>query len=298
MDKEALKPILAGVVRHLLTTAGGALVAGGYMQSSDEAGFIGGGMVVAGVIWSWWNKTGQAQVAALLKKVTDQATAKAAVAAAQVLPPAAAVDTPAKSASVQSVVAKALIAAFALSFLLAGHSAMAQPARVKKPVESGPVFTGDLGADIKNNFKGDPNNPTAGIKLTGNLKTDALAVWKQIQSASHTDLAYASLMAGAAGTPASKIRKQCWDAIIAVNEQSNGNNLKNPDGSAATKPDPSMFTDIETAAEIIDNLSPQGQLYTSCSGAAQLFQANVIQFISAAVTGVTGLAKLAPIPGL
>jgi hypothetical protein len=195
-------------------------------------------------------------------------------------------------------VAKVVLVAFALSFLLASHSAQAAE-RVRKPaVDSGPVFTGDIGADFKNNFKGDPNNPTAGIKLTGNLKTDALAVWKQIQSASHADLVYASLMAGAAGTPASKTRKQCWDAIIAVNEQSNGNNLKNPDGTPATKPDPSMFTDIETAAEIIDNLSPQGELYTSCSGAAQLFQANVIQFISAAVTGVTGLAKLAPIPGL
>lgn len=206
--------------------------------------------------------------------------------------------SPAGVAKTTDTVVKVLLVAFALSFLLANGSANAQPARIKKPVDSGPVFTGDLGADIKNGFKGDPNNPNAGIKLTGNLKTDALAVWKQIQSASHADLVYASLMAGAAGTPASKTRKQCWDAIIAVNEQSNGANLQGADGKPATKPDPSLFTDIETAAEIIDNLSPQGALYTSCSGAAQLFQANVIQFISAAVTGVAGLAKLTPIPGL
>jgi hypothetical protein len=69
MDMEALKPILAGLVRHLLTTAGGMLVAGGYMDSSDEASFIGGGMVVAGIIWSWWQKRGQALVADELSRL-------------------------------------------------------------------------------------------------------------------------------------------------------------------------------------------------------------------------------------
>jgi hypothetical protein len=162
---------------------------------------------------------------------------------------------------------------------------------------TGPVLTGDLISDAKNGFKGDPNAPGA-VQLTGNLKKDALAVWKQIQAASKADLQYASLMAGAAGTPAAGTRKMCWDAIIKVNEQSNGESLKNADGTAAVKPDPSLFTDIETAAEIVDNLSPQGTLYTSCAGTAQLFQANVVQFISAAVTGVAGMAKLTPIPGL
>jgi hypothetical protein len=69
MDSETLKPILAGMVRHLLTTAGGALVAGGYMQSSDMAGFVGGGMLIAGIAWSWWNKRGQSLVQAELAKL-------------------------------------------------------------------------------------------------------------------------------------------------------------------------------------------------------------------------------------
>lgn len=79
MDTEALKPILAGVVRHFLTTAGGALVAGGYMQSSDTSAFIGGGMVVAGVVWSWWQKEGQAKFIALLAKMKPVAASTASV---------------------------------------------------------------------------------------------------------------------------------------------------------------------------------------------------------------------------
>lgn len=83
MDSESLKPILAGMVRHLLTTAGGALVAGGYMQSSEQAAFVGGGMVIAGIVWSWWQKEGQAEVAAMLKKVTAKKTVPDAVDAAK-----------------------------------------------------------------------------------------------------------------------------------------------------------------------------------------------------------------------
>jgi len=83
MDTDALKPILAGIVRHGLTTLGGALVAGGYMQSSDTSSFIGGGMVIAGVAWSWWQKEGQAEVAAMLKRVTAKKTLPDAVDAAK-----------------------------------------------------------------------------------------------------------------------------------------------------------------------------------------------------------------------
>jgi len=69
MDTEALKPVLAGLVRHTLTSAGGALVAGGYMSSSETSAFVGGGMVLAGVAWSWWQKEGQAKFIAILAKM-------------------------------------------------------------------------------------------------------------------------------------------------------------------------------------------------------------------------------------
>lgn len=166
-----------------------------------------------------------------------------------------------------------------------------------KVAPSGPVFTGDLPADIKSGFKGDASAPNS-IQLTGNMKKDAQAIWDKIVAASDKDLLYASQLAANANTPASLIRKQCWDAIVAINEQANGLNLKDASGNAVPMPDPKLFTQIEQAAEVIDALSPQGKLYTSCAGAAQLAQANVLQFISAAVGGVAGLAKLSPIPGL
>lgn len=70
MDTETLKPILAGIARHALTTAGGMLVTDGVMQNSDVNGFVGAGMVILGVAWSWWNKRGQALMADQIKRLT------------------------------------------------------------------------------------------------------------------------------------------------------------------------------------------------------------------------------------
>ena len=186
---------------------------------------------------------------------------------------------------------KKLLIFLTLLFLPALSYAQGLP----KPKSNGPVFTGDLPADIKSGFKGDPST---GDQLTGNFKKDAQEIWDKIVAASNTDLKYASQLASNANTPASLIRKQCWDAIVAINEQANGLNLKDSASNPIPMPDPKLFTQIEQAAEVIDALSPQGKLYTSCAGAAQLAQANVLQFISAAVGGVAGLAKLSPIPGL
>ena len=186
------------------------------------------------------------------------------------------------------------VSMIAIALLLTSGSAMAQ---THKPAPQGPVLTGDLVQDAKNGFKGDPNAPNA-VQLTGNIKKDAQAIWDKIVAASDKDLQYASQLAANANTPSSLVRKQCWDAILAINEQANGLNLKDANGNAITPPDPKPFTQLEQAGEVIDALSPQGKLYTSCAGAAQLAQANVLQFINAAVTGVAGLAKLTPIPGL
>jgi hypothetical protein len=296
MNKEALNSILAAIARHGLTALGGVLVTDGVMQQGDVTGFVGAGMVLLGIGWSWWQKRGQAQVADGLKKLTGTSTAKDAVTASQALPTNAAVDTATKAAVVKSVTSVLLIGVV-LSLFLAGDPASAQ-ARVRKPAaDSGPVFTGDIAKDIKDNFHGDPNAPNA-VQLTGNAKKDAQAIWDKIVSASDADLKYASQLAANANTPASAVRKQCWDAIIAINEQANGLNLKDDKGNPIPPPDPKLFTQIEQSAEVLDALSPQGKLFTSCAGAAQLAQTGVLQFVNAAVTGVAGMAKLVPIPGL
>lgn len=198
------------------------------------------------------------------------------------------------SVDATKTVARILIAAFVLSFLLSASPATAE---TRRPAQQGPVLTGDLIQDAKNDFKGDPNAPGA-IQLTGNLKKDAQAIWDKIVAASDKDLSYASQLAANANTPSSLVRKQCWDAILATNQQANGLNLKDSSGNVIAAPDPKLFTQIEQAAEVLDALSPQGKLFTSCAGAAQLAQTGVLQFISAALTGVAGIAKLTPITGL
>jgi hypothetical protein len=47
-----------------------------------------------------------------------------------------------------------------------------------------------------------------------------------------------------------------------ANDQANGVTLKNPDGSVMVRPDSAVVTAIEDIAELIDNLSPQGNLLT------------------------------------
>jgi hypothetical protein len=83
--------IAAGILRHFLTSAASLLVANGYLQSSGTEQFVGAGLFLAGIAWSWWQKTGQAEVSALLKKVTNKTTTAGAVATAQTLPTGAAV---------------------------------------------------------------------------------------------------------------------------------------------------------------------------------------------------------------
>ena len=128
--------------------------------------------------------------------------------------------------------------------------------------------------------------------LTGNIKNDAKTIWANIQSASAADLAYAAAMAAAANTPASKTRLQCLNAIIAANAQAQGLSLTGSDGKPLSKPDPHAISDIESIAELIDNLSPQGPLFTSCAGAAQMFKTNTLQLISGIVTGVAAFGAV------
>lgn len=67
--------IVAGIVRHALTTGAGMLVAHGYIQSSQTEQVVGAAMVLIGVGWSWWQKSGQAAVAAELAKLKAQRAA-------------------------------------------------------------------------------------------------------------------------------------------------------------------------------------------------------------------------------
>jgi hypothetical protein len=55
--------------RHALTTVGGWLAAHGYLASDGITGFVGAGMVLAGIAASWWQKRGQAATVAELARL-------------------------------------------------------------------------------------------------------------------------------------------------------------------------------------------------------------------------------------
>jgi hypothetical protein len=133
-----------------------------------------------------------------------------------------------------------------------------------------------------------------GTPMTGNASADLKALWTKIVTASLSDLNYASAMAAASKTPAGNTRKQCWDAIAAINQQANGAGVVDSTGKQLVKPDPSLFSDVESQAEILDALSPQGALFTSCAGFAEMAKMDVLQLVSAVVTGVAGFTAVVP----
>src|SRR6185312_317014 len=100
----AIKPIASQAARDGLRIIGTLLATHGFLQNgAGTEAFIGAGMTLAGLFWGWFTTSGYIQAGALLKKLTAQHTVEKAVTAAQVLPPAAAVDTKEKAVSVQSV---------------------------------------------------------------------------------------------------------------------------------------------------------------------------------------------------
>jgi hypothetical protein len=196
-----------------------------------------------------------------------------------------------------STAIKAVLALFAVMFALS----FALPAFAQVPQLKKPAITGNPIEDIKTDLGGSASGGNNLPKLTGDPRKDALALWQKIVKASDLDIAYAIAMAKAVNaasptgiTTGAGMRLQCLTAIQTLNQQANGANLKNGDGTVMTRPDPALFSDAETLAEIIDAVQPGGPLWTSCSGAAQLAATNTIAFINALVSGAAGLAILAP----
>ena len=54
-----LKPAILALIRHVLTVAGTALVAKGYVQASEVEPLIGAMLTIGSVIWSIADKRGR-----------------------------------------------------------------------------------------------------------------------------------------------------------------------------------------------------------------------------------------------
>lgn len=179
--------------------------------------------------------------------------------------------------------ATAAKAAVIMAVLLSGLFAFSGDASAQIKLKP---LTGNIGSDLGITPSSKPP------ALTGNIEADVQALWKKIGALTKADLNYAMAKAKAANTNGAAIRLQCLQAISDANDQANGTGLKNPDGTDMARPDPALVTGIEDVAELVDNLSPQGRLFTSCAGAAQMFKTNTLAVISAIVTGAAGIAAL------
>ena len=91
-------------------------------------------------------------------------------------------------------------------------------------------------------------------------------------------------MADAAATPGSKLRSQCYGAIILVNSQTSGANL-------GAMPNPNVITKAEQAAELIDSLQPTSAVISSCAPAANAVGMNVVQLLNILLAAVAIVPK-------
>lgn len=281
MNLDFLKPILAQAVRDGLRVCGTWLMTYGVIK--DGAGlnaFIGAGMTLAGLVWGWWITTGHVQAATLLKKLTDTKTETAAVAVAKAMPSAAATGAAVVAKSTVAAIGAQVVGALLIGFLLlAGmdHASAAQKA-VSPLVPAAPA---------KCLLPFDPLQLCGA--LTGNPKDDLKRVADRIRLTSSDDIAYTIAKATAANTPASAVRLTCLNAIKVAHDQFTGIGLKKPDGTDWPRPDPALLAAIEDVAELVDELSPQGVLFTSCAGVAQMFKTDVLTAVNAVVTGATAI---------
>jgi hypothetical protein len=78
MDMSLFKPFLAGIAKQGITALGVYL---GF-TGSQEAQFVGAGMVLVGLGCEWWEQRGQQQVVAILAKMKPVASPGATTAEA------------------------------------------------------------------------------------------------------------------------------------------------------------------------------------------------------------------------
>jgi|SRR3984957_15696759 len=296
--------IILGQVRAVLTGVAGYLITAGALQSNQQEAFIqiasGIIMYVVGALWSAYQKKG---IAGILK---DLESLRGHV---QNIPYTTDTPTPTAVAKINTAISVAKDAAGAAAvivivILLAVGSVSAQQRggiKVEPGTKVEPLST------VKPPIC-DPLNLIPGCQSTTNTTDgiDLMKLWQQILTAALPDLEYAYALAMSPATPATPttpaspptagglIRAQCWSAIINANKQASGSGLKNPDGTAMVAPQApaNVFTSVEQLAEVLDNLSPTGPLFSGCAAAAQAAKMNVLNFIGIAVTGAAGFAAL------
>jgi hypothetical protein len=315
-----LKPQIATTIRGGFKVLAGMLGTWGALKDpGSQAQFIDLGtaliLYLIGQGWSWWQASGQDLVKAQMEIFKAKTFAQAQKIRLAGLPPVTVKEIaqqsnmtlaetvkviPTLPTEVQANIAPAtpnpttkvvaLIAIMIASMFLAWlHPASAQ---TQKKTAAPAAATTDPAADAPSKTCLIPWDPLklCGV-LTGNPADDFKRVVKRIQAVGKTDMIYAALKAKNANTPASLVRLQCLNGVLDMKAKFE-DDLKDASGTVVPRPDPDAITVIEETAELVDALAPQGALFTSCAGAAQLFKTSTLAAINGIVTGAVGLVAM------
>jgi hypothetical protein len=107
-------------------------------------------------------------------------------------------------------------------------------------------------------------------------------IFDNVTKANDNDLRYAKMIAESSGTPGGRLRAACYGGIIELNTV-----LNSSDANALS----TQVTSFERISQIADAMNPTSSLMTSCAPAAAIPRVDVLTYINAAVTGVSGLGK-------
>ncbi len=152
-------------------------------------------------------------------------------------------------------------------------------AQVKKPT---PQFTGNLIQDIK-------ANTAAG---TGLLTPDQLLAG--IAKVELGKLKYAQALAKGSNN---QVTLPCWSALVDVIGKAQ-QAVTDANGQPLDGTEPNLFASVERASELLQALNTGGAIQLGCGAMLDASKKDVMQLISAVVTGngLSGLLPVLPIP--
>jgi len=234
--KTMMLTLATGVIKKGLLVAGTSLAGHGIINSNQTETFVSVGMVLVGLAWSFWNDYGRAIVLSQLEVLKAKSLAQAAklnqagiapvttgqiAAQSPTLTPAEVAKTVATlPPAVQATVAKILLAAFVLSFLVAGDPAQAQ---VKLKPLTGNIVN-DIAAAKQSDETATPSSGAklgdSGCKATGDAIADLHCVLKAggAKLILHLKQSYAlaSAPGATAGTTTDNTSAMCTKALVPI----------------------------------------------------------------------------------
>ncbi len=172
------------------------------------------------------------------------------------------------SGGTAATVAKALVAAVALSMLLMSGMPASAQSKLRLPIDP-------LGLNAK----------IGGAGLTGDPLNDLIGA---LDAKLLPDLQYALKLATASGSKVTAPCYQAWIDIINVRQKA----VEDAQGQPLPMPDPAVITKFEKLVELRNSLQPDSDFMIKCSPVASMVKKDIIGFIGQVLAGGAGLAAM------